>query len=181
MIRRPPRSTLFPYTTLFRSLPLVVRALARLSRVPATAPANPRPARGDDRGERAGGGRECAVLPCPLGHHSERRGRRVLPAERPSAHRRAHARPAALVPRSHRATQRLGHGAGGTASHPGAPPERGAHCCRGRPVARLLRAAGPDPGGQRAGRRGGGRGGPGGRRVGGPLPWSPDGTPPSGA
>src|SRR5256885_10066219 len=28
MIRRPPRSTLFPYTTLFRSLPLLVRALA---------------------------------------------------------------------------------------------------------------------------------------------------------
>src|SRR2546426_2379232 len=26
MIRRPPRSTLFPYTTLFRSVPLVVRA-----------------------------------------------------------------------------------------------------------------------------------------------------------
>src|SRR2546430_9092166 len=30
MIRRPPRSTLFPYTTLFRSRP---RALARLERV----------------------------------------------------------------------------------------------------------------------------------------------------
>src|SRR2546430_7355808 len=30
MIRRPPRSTLFPYTTLFRSVPLV-----RQSRVPA--------------------------------------------------------------------------------------------------------------------------------------------------
>src|SRR5256885_9655734 len=26
MIRRPPRSTLFPYTTLFRSLPMAVRA-----------------------------------------------------------------------------------------------------------------------------------------------------------
>src|SRR2546422_6564209 len=26
MIRRPPRSTLFPYTTLFRSLPAVLRA-----------------------------------------------------------------------------------------------------------------------------------------------------------
>src|SRR2546427_12887568 len=29
MIRRPPRSTLFPYTTLFRSLPLGLVALAR--------------------------------------------------------------------------------------------------------------------------------------------------------
>src|SRR3712207_8461521 len=28
MIRRPPRSTLFPYTTLFRSLPVGVRVLA---------------------------------------------------------------------------------------------------------------------------------------------------------
>src|SRR2546427_8280688 len=28
MIRRPPRSTLFPYTTLFRSLPRVARAVA---------------------------------------------------------------------------------------------------------------------------------------------------------
>src|SRR5213080_4784262 len=121
-----------------RHLPLVVRALARLSRVPATAPEDPRPARGDDRGERAGGGREFAVLSCPLGHHSERRGRRVFPTERASSHRRAHARPAAPVPRSHRAAQRLGHGAGGTASHPGAPPERGAHGCRGRPLAGLL-------------------------------------------
>src|SRR5258707_13937180 len=27
MIRRPPRSTLFPYTTLFRSIPIITRAL----------------------------------------------------------------------------------------------------------------------------------------------------------
>src|SRR3712207_6964674 len=32
MIRRPPRSTLFPYTTLFRSLPVVLRHLAGLGR-----------------------------------------------------------------------------------------------------------------------------------------------------
>src|SRR2546426_5058103 len=32
MIRRPPRSTLFPYTTLFRSTPSVRRACARPSR-----------------------------------------------------------------------------------------------------------------------------------------------------
>src|SRR2546429_5332962 len=31
MIRRPPRSTLFPYTTLFRSLPARIRAAAKLS------------------------------------------------------------------------------------------------------------------------------------------------------
>src|SRR3989442_5816620 len=29
MIRRPPRSTLFPYTTLFRSLPIVVGGIVR--------------------------------------------------------------------------------------------------------------------------------------------------------
>src|SRR2546430_12960514 len=34
MIRRPPRSTLFPYTTLFRSLPAQVRAPA----LPASGP-----------------------------------------------------------------------------------------------------------------------------------------------
>src|SRR5258705_2110441 len=32
MIRRPPRSTLFPYTTLFRSLPQVSASLAALFR-----------------------------------------------------------------------------------------------------------------------------------------------------
>src|SRR2546426_8776835 len=37
MIRRPPRSTLFPYTTLFRSLPPVRQALIR------TNPVNGRP------------------------------------------------------------------------------------------------------------------------------------------
>src|SRR2546430_13176225 len=33
MIRRPPRSTLFPYTTLFRSQPLSERAIHRQTRV----------------------------------------------------------------------------------------------------------------------------------------------------
>src|SRR5256885_5010796 len=32
MIRRPPRSTLFPYTTLFRSLPVLPRGLPRTTR-----------------------------------------------------------------------------------------------------------------------------------------------------
>src|SRR3712207_8487624 len=50
MIRRPPRSTLFPYTTLFRSRPLeratrgrapVYRLLSRLDR--AAGPVRPRP------------------------------------------------------------------------------------------------------------------------------------------
>src|SRR2546422_6849404 len=38
MIRRPPRSTLFPYTTLFRSLPsvFVVGAVQDASRIPAS-------------------------------------------------------------------------------------------------------------------------------------------------
>src|SRR2546429_6441711 len=39
MIRRPPRSTLFPYTTLFRSVPQVVAAVVHdQQRVPAGLP-----------------------------------------------------------------------------------------------------------------------------------------------
>src|SRR2546422_7236806 len=41
MIRRPPRSTLFPYTTLFRSAP---------GKYPASAALNPSPQRGTSRG-----------------------------------------------------------------------------------------------------------------------------------
>src|SRR5258707_6894759 len=37
MIRRPPRSTLFPYTTLFRSVATADGRLARSSRAPADA------------------------------------------------------------------------------------------------------------------------------------------------
>src|SRR6266542_5790231 len=37
MIRRPPRSTLFPYTTLFRSIPRNVRVCAHLFRYPKGA------------------------------------------------------------------------------------------------------------------------------------------------
>src|SRR3712207_6847855 len=54
MIRRPPRSTLFPYTTLFRS--------------PARAD-EPRGQGGPDAGVRGGGGRR-------PGRHHRRRGRR---------------------------------------------------------------------------------------------------------
>src|SRR5690349_24240290 len=37
MIRRPPRSTLFPYTTLFRSMAAFVEHLERIVREPASA------------------------------------------------------------------------------------------------------------------------------------------------
>src|SRR5256885_4777984 len=40
MIRRPPRSTLFPYTTLFRSSALRVETPARRSEVRGTSPQN---------------------------------------------------------------------------------------------------------------------------------------------
>src|SRR5438093_9089609 len=39
MIRRPPRSTLFPYTTLFRSRPTEVSKRARLDSIASKAPA----------------------------------------------------------------------------------------------------------------------------------------------
>src|SRR5947208_4807316 len=44
MYRRPPRSTLFPYTTLFRSKPAIV-AVMKLARVPANIARRPRRAR----------------------------------------------------------------------------------------------------------------------------------------
>src|SRR5260221_5072969 len=50
MIRRPPRSTLFPYTTLFRSVPLI-----RLAR-------GPRPSRQAGRGDRQRGDRKSTRL-----------------------------------------------------------------------------------------------------------------------
>src|SRR2546429_5789110 len=41
MIRRPPRSTLFPYTTLFRSSPhLLVTSVRRIRRIQTTAPSS---------------------------------------------------------------------------------------------------------------------------------------------
>src|SRR2546430_12990157 len=43
MIRRPPRSTLFPYTTLFRSIPPARPLAGTMPRVvPRAAPASPR-------------------------------------------------------------------------------------------------------------------------------------------
>src|SRR2546427_4115029 len=52
MIRRPPRSTLFPYTTLFRSLALHRR---RRKQPRVDAPARERPGPGEVRAERAPG------------------------------------------------------------------------------------------------------------------------------
>src|SRR3989441_13077474 len=49
MIRRPPRSTLFPYTTLFRSLDRYGNPRQLLEDVPAHQPGVPRGAARDDR------------------------------------------------------------------------------------------------------------------------------------
>src|SRR2546426_5897671 len=51
MIRRPPRSTLFPYTTLFRSLGAPIALLLEAGLVPIRKPGELPPARG--RGEYA--------------------------------------------------------------------------------------------------------------------------------
>src|SRR5438874_5715621 len=56
MIRPPPRSTLFPYTTLFRSSPAPEPRQARLARARAARQRNARPGRGvrgrgDERSE----------------------------------------------------------------------------------------------------------------------------------
>src|SRR2546426_5951431 len=60
MIRRPPRSTLFPYTTLFRSVPVALPAVVagRLDR-PALPP-------------------EPALVATALAHHGDRGGRREI-------------------------------------------------------------------------------------------------------
>src|SRR3989441_1343909 len=61
MIRRPPRSTLFPYTTLFRSAP---------GRAPDDRGARALHLRVRGRGRRHGHG-PCGGLPAPLAHRSE--------------------------------------------------------------------------------------------------------------
>src|SRR2546426_9071325 len=53
MIRRPPRSTLFPYTTLFRSLELLLRAGAQVGEQFAVAPRIGQFLRHMERSERA--------------------------------------------------------------------------------------------------------------------------------
>src|SRR3712207_8639009 len=73
MIRRPPRSTLFPYTTLFRSLPGAVQSDAHaLDALPLLR----RPARVGCRGgrRRRGGARDAAHLRRVLPLHGMRAG-----------------------------------------------------------------------------------------------------------
>src|SRR5256885_5579857 len=71
MIRRPPRSTLFPYTTLFRSREDEVLRLRRAARL----------ARRRGRGEKRARARRPAADP-----GERRRGRRRLPAPRSEEH-----------------------------------------------------------------------------------------------
>src|SRR3712207_8775602 len=82
MIRRPPRSTLFPYTTLFRSTPDVTcsrpnadgTGAVRVSRCPAEAPGSP--SRRCCRGSRWSRGRPGA--PRSEEHTSELQSRQYL-------------------------------------------------------------------------------------------------------
>src|SRR3989441_892985 len=154
MIRRPPRSTLFPYTTLFRSRVPADRAGPRRGFLPrpraALRPAAPRAAR-----------RHRAVLGRRRGLHGGRAG--AVP-ERPA--RRARRRAAGAVGRPARADRRRG-------GRPSPPPRRGAPGDVARPAAvrrahlgsggeRLrteLTADGGAVGVQAAFRRGRGRGG----------------------
>src|SRR3989449_10126089 len=75
MIRRPPRSTLFPYTTLFRSLPVLLGGAARVELDAARGPTARRSAH-------VGGGDDL-----PVG--GDERG--VVPMERPGRIRRRRA------------------------------------------------------------------------------------------
>src|SRR3989454_11601982 len=105
MIRRPPRSTLFPYTTLFRSRAAVLRRHARGQDDDARARPGPRGARarGPGRGQHGGG----------AGHHEgDRAGRRPRDARvrSPELPRRpAGARRHAHVPGDRRARYPHGH------------------------------------------------------------------------
>src|SRR3712207_7036760 len=72
MIRRPPRSTLFPYTTLFRSMPVRTAGRGVLSRLEAQGVRGRR--RGDLRGRE--GGRALPVLADRRGLALEFRGGR---------------------------------------------------------------------------------------------------------
>src|SRR3989441_4618207 len=126
-----------------RDVPFLVSALRG---VPGAAPpvATPaRPARGADRGEPTRGGRHVALLPRPLGDHPERRGRAILPAERAPADGCAGARAPPAVSRAARAAERARYAARGDAPHPGTASAGAPHRRGRRPVARLLRAAGP--------------------------------------
>src|SRR2546426_9265557 len=56
MIRRPPRSTLFPYTTLFRSRAAPFRRCAELRHGPGDGPAGLQPAVQEPEGDDGGAG-----------------------------------------------------------------------------------------------------------------------------
>src|SRR3712207_6932464 len=73
MIRRPPRSTLFPYTTLFRSAPAARAAVGAAA--PAPAPARSRSAATAGRTGRARARRSC---PRSEEHTSELQSRQYL-------------------------------------------------------------------------------------------------------
>src|SRR2546429_2984942 len=90
MIRRPPRSTLFPYTTLFRS-PGLDHEARRLVRTDVDRRFGSQSRWGDPaarvdapdirRGEAAGGGEQRTVLPRPHPHRRQRavEGQRDVP------------------------------------------------------------------------------------------------------
>src|SRR5581483_1789459 len=86
MIRRPPRSTLFPYTTLFRSHPLRAEPVAGADHI-ADAQRGSAPARRCDRAPDGAADRAPPTLrPRPAGGAEGRRGTRLpdgveLPAE----------------------------------------------------------------------------------------------------
>src|SRR3712207_2600273 len=131
MIRRPPRSTLFPYTTLFRSPGAAGRGAARARHVPppllaAAPPAPDRRLGGRGRRDRPRGGggpralsrRGPAAELHPRGERAQRRGDRGRDRHRdgPLPQRRAPAVLAGLCPRSDesagkRRSTRLRHGA----------------------------------------------------------------------
>src|SRR5687768_17968717 len=74
MIRRPPRSTLFPYTTLFRSLLLL---LARGADAAARGPRQVRRSGGDLGLHRSGNGRGDVDDPAPEQGRADRKSTRL--------------------------------------------------------------------------------------------------------
>src|SRR3989449_11130063 len=104
MIRRPPRSTLFPYTTLFRSDPEERRVLAqRVEEAERLGSARRTGERGERRvaegvGDRLGGAGADEGLTDGLSRGEGRRGRRAQP--RRATPRRQRAR-GARVPKPH--------------------------------------------------------------------------------
>src|SRR3712207_7377035 len=77
MIRRPPRSTLFPYTTLFRSGPPLPRARRRLARR-SEALGRPAPLPGFELGLRISGRQDAARARRSEEHTSELQSRQYL-------------------------------------------------------------------------------------------------------